>query len=253
MIVFMSDWGYNSYYVGIAKSVIYSISPNSTVVDLIHTILPFNVREAAHIVERTFGDLPRGSVLLSVVDPGVGTERKPIVLEVDGKYCVGPDNGTFTRILSGNYHCRVLENPKYMYRIPPSKTFHGRDIFAPAAAYLDSGVKLEEFGPEWKPLKIEFKEIEIGEGFVKCEVAYVDGFGNVETTLKLRDLEDAGIGKIFFVNGIRTRLVERYAEVKEGLLAHLDSSGYLEISVNQGSASKMLSVSCGNELLITKE
>ncbi len=253
MIAFISDWGYNSYYVGVAKCVIHSISPASKVIDLIHTVSHFNIIETAHIVERVFGDLPKKSVLLSVVDPGVGTQRKPIALKIKNKYCVGPDNGIFSRILPDEYECRIIENPKYMYRFPPSNTFHGRDVFAPAAAYLDSGVDIVEFGREWNPTKLEFSMTEVGEGFLKCEVAYVDGFGNVETTVTIDELKKSGIGKVFTINGVETTVAKSYADVSCGLLAHFDSSRYMEISVNQGSAAEILGVSSGDVLLLERK
>ncbi|WP_456400194.1 SAM hydrolase/SAM-dependent halogenase family protein [Mesoaciditoga sp.] len=252
MIGFISDWGYNSYYVGIAKSVIYTISPHSVVVDLIHTITPFNVKETSHIIERVLEDLPKGSVLLSVVDPGVGTKRKAIALKVKDRYCVGPDNGSFTRILDSDFSCYTIENPKYMYKYPPSNTFHGRDIFAAAAAYLDKGIPIEEFGKEIKDVvKLDYPPANVREGIIESEVAYIDGFGNIETTLKKEDIERAKIGNHFEVNGMKAILGTAYAQTEDNtLLAHFDSSGYLEISVNKGNAAKLLNLSCCNRITL---
>ena len=253
MIAFMSDWGLNSYYVGIAKSVMYTISPSCVVLDLIHTVTPFNVGEAAHIVERVFEDLPKESILLCVVDPGVGTDRKAIMLKVNDRYCVGPDNGTFTRVLDSDFTCRIIENPKYMYKYPPSNTFHGRDVFAAAAAYLDKGVPFEEFGRELKDVvKLNFDLPSISKGKIETEVAFVDGFGNVETIIKERDLKNAGIGDVFEVNGMKTFLAEKYAQVQNALVAHFDSSGYLEISLNQGNASNFLNVISGDRIVVKR-
>ncbi len=251
MIAFMTDWGYQSYYVGVAKSAIYTISPNSVVIDLIHTITPFNVREAAHITERIFEDLPKGSVLLSVVDPGVGTERKAMVLKINGRYCVGPDNGVFTRILTSDFSCYAIENPKYMYKYPPSDTFHGRDIFAAAAAYVDKGIPIEEFGEELKDVvRLDFAEPSVTEGKIEANVAYIDGFGNVETIVKKEHIEKAGMKDHFEINGVKAILGRKYAQAQDSLIAHFDSSGYLEISLNQGNASKFLNVSSGDILSI---
>lgn len=253
MIAFISDWGYNSYYVGISKVVMCSISPKSTVVDLIHSITPFNVREAACVIERIFDDLPKGTVLLSVVDPGVGTNRKAIAVKINGKYCIGPDNGTFTRIFDrGVNSCYSIENPKYMYKYPPSTTFHGRDIFAAAAAYVDKGVPIRELGPEWRSLtKLFFSNPQISDQLVKAEVAYIDGFGNVETLITADDLKRAGIvGRVVRINGEKAVLVESYAEGENAIVAHFDSSGYLEISSNQGSAHEILHLSFGDEIAI---
>ncbi len=253
MIAFVSDWGYNSYYVGISKVVMHSISSRSTVIDLIHTITPFDVREVSCVIERVFDDLPRGTTLLSVVDPGVGTSRKAIALEVDGRFCIGPDNGTFTRIFNrGVNSCYSIENPKYMYKYPPSTTFHGRDVFAAAAAYVDRGVPIEELGPAWKNItKLIFPNPQISNNMIKAEVAYVDGFGNVETLITAEDLKRAEIvGKTIRINGKIAVLVENYAEGKDKIIAHFDSSGYLEISSNQGSAFQILHLFSGDEITI---
>ncbi len=253
MIAFISDWGYNSYYVGISKIVIYSISSKSIVIDLIHTITPFNVKEAACVIERIFDDLPKGATLLSVVDPGVGTSRKAIALEIDGKFCIGPDNGTFTRIFNrGIVSCHSIENPKYMYKYPPSTTFHGRDVFAAAAAHVDKGIPISDLGLEWENMaKLDFPIPQISNGMIKTEVAYVDGFGNVETLITTENLKRADVAeKNIRINGKDAVLVRNYSEGKDAIVAHFDSSGYLEISSNQGNASEILSLSCGDEITI---
>jgi len=257
MISFISDWGYKSYYVGIAKSVIYSISPNSKVVDITHDISPFDIQEAAHVIERVFDDLPKPSVLLCVVDPGVGSERQAIIANIDGKYCVAPDNGVLTRLieLKGVKSAYAIENPKYMYKYPPSSTFHGRDIFAPAAAYIDIGVEPSEFGKIVGDLKtIEIEEISVEEGKIESTVAYIDGFGNIETTIPLKALQMAGLsGNYILVNGKRAILTNNYSEGKhELILAHIDSSNYIEISSNAGRACEILGLKKRDKIVIEK-
>ncbi|BBJ27710.1 SAM hydrolase/SAM-dependent halogenase family protein [Athalassotoga saccharophila] len=242
MIFFLTDWG-NSYYVGVAKGVMNSISPESKIIDISHSIDPFDIEEAAHIIERVFRDLPKGSTLLCVVDPGVGSERKALALEIDGKFLVAPDNGVLTRLLDLSLKARSIENPKYMYKYPPSKTFHGRDIFAPAAAYIEKGVKIEEFGPAVDTFqKIEIKRPCVSFGKIEAYVSYVDSFGNLETIVSMKDFLDAGIsGKYVLLNGKRAIFTDNYAEGKrEFILVHVDSSGYLEISSSAGRASDIL-------------
>ncbi len=257
MIAFISDWGYDSYYVGIAKAVIYGISPKSTVIDVTHGITPFNIKEASHIVERVFDDLPKGTVLLAVVDPGVGTDRKAIAVEIEGKFCVGPDNGIFTRLFNRNIaSCFSIENPKYMYKNPPSTTFHGRDVFAAAAAHIDNGVFIDELGPKCLGVtKLDYTDPEIKDGLINSEVAYIDGFGNVETTITMDDLTRAGITEnILLLNGKRAVFVKNYSEGAEDvILAHFDSSGYLEISSSCGKAAEILNLLSGDRIVFERK
>lgn len=257
MISFISDWGYKSYYVGVAKSVIHSISPNSKVIDISHDIAPFDVEEASHVIERVFDDLPKQSVLLCVVDPTVGSERRAVVVNIDEKYCVVPDNGVLTRLinLKGIKSAYMIENPKYMYKYPPSSTFHGRDIFAPAAAYIDSGVEPYEFGKAVKNLKtIKIEGVVVDAGRIESAVAYIDGFGNVETTITLKDLQMAGMSENYMlVNGKRAILTNNYSEGKyELILVHVDSSNYIEISSNAGRASEILKLNKRDKIVLEK-
>ncbi len=257
MIAFISDWGYKSYYVGVAKSVIYSISPNSKVIDISHDIDPFDVEEAAHIIERVFDDLPKRSVLLCVVDPTVGSERKAVVASIDEKYCVVPDNGVLTRLIKLKTVKSIysIENPKYMYKYPPSSTFHGRDIFAPAAAYIDMGVDPNQFGRVVESLKtIEIDEVVVKDGRIESEIAYVDGFGNLETIITQKDLQRSGLtGKYVLVNGKKAVITNNYSEGKNAqILLHVDSSNYIEISSNAGRASEILGLKKRDKIYLTK-
>lgn len=244
MIFFMSDWG-KSYYVGVVKGVMNSISPQSKIIDISHDIEPFDIEEAAHVIERIFKDLPQGSVLLCVVDPGVGSDRKAIVLECEKKFIVAPDNGVLTRILDlYDVNAYSIENPKYM-RYPPSSTFHGRDIFAPAAAYIEKGISIDEFGKKVDVLqKIEIAKPIVSAGKIETYVSYVDSFGNLETIVTAKDLLDAKIqGKYLLLNGKRAIFTNNYLEGKrEFVLIHVDSSGYIEISSPTGRAEDVLNL-----------
>ncbi len=261
MISFMSDWGYVNYYVGVAKSVIKMINPSSEVIDLTHGIEPFNVRMAAYMLERAVEDFPKGTVFLVVVDQGVGTERHPIAMETKNNYYfVGPDNGVFTRVIKrfGLKKAVVLENKKYYYKKSASFTFHGRDIFAPAAAYIDKGVDIEKFGREISRLVLfEDEEPVVENSKIKGALAYYDGFGNLETNIpsyfmgrigkKFGDMVNVNIGgKI-----LRVAYVKAFGDVNTGdFLIHEDSSGYLEISVNQGSAKEVIKKPQGSDVEI---
>lgn len=263
MIAFISDWG-NSYYIGVAKSVIKQINPQADIIDITHHAGPFDARRACYILSRAAKDFPDGTIFLCVVDAGVGTERKPIILETRNN-CkfVGPDNGLFTLVAKelGIKQVRVIENPNLFYRNPPSTTFHGRDIFAAAAGHLSVGTPLEEFGKEIDHMIfLNIKKSFVDEnGSLHGEVAFVDDFGNIATNIHKSSLEKAGFEKFqelqlkVFGKFAKAKLVDVFGEVEKGwLLVHVDSSEFLEIAINCGNASKVLNVSGGEEITISK-
>ncbi len=262
MIAFMTDWGFSNYYVGVAKAVIKSINPNVEIIDLIHGIEPFNVRMAMHVLHRAVPDFPRDTVFLVVVDQGVGTARKAIAFrDKEGRHFVGPDNGVFTLVIEdyGIDEIRELTNRDYFYRRKPSHTFHGRDIFAPVAAHISKGVSISEFGPRMLSYAtLPIKKAKISDGRIRGEIAYFDGFGNVETNIPAsmlmelgRDIDDeitVKVGKKIW----RIPFVRAFGDVRVGeLLIHEDSSGFLEIAVNQGSARELMDVKQGAEVLLS--
>ncbi|HCZ06520.1 MAG: hypothetical protein PWP37_77 [Thermotogota bacterium] len=262
MIGFLSDWGHKSYYVGVAKAVIYSLNPNATIVDITHEISPFNVREAMHILLRASQNFPEGSVFLCVVDYGVGTARKSIALRTRNDYFfVGPDNGLFTLVAHhfGVKDIREITNPRFMLK-KVSASFHGRDIFAPTAALIDAGEPFEEIGHRLMTYEeLKYNEARMVAGRITGEVAYVDGFGNVETNIPGSLLEKAGIeldsSVDLVVNGRTFKAVycRTFGDVMKGeLLVHADSSGYLEVAVNQGNAASLLKVKGGEEVFLEK-
>ncbi len=213
------------------------------------------------MLEGSSGDFPQGTVFLVVVDYGVGTERRAIALETDnGLFFVGPDNGVFTLVLRkvGLKRAVLLENEKYFYKKDPSSTFHGRDIFAPAAAYISLGVNLKDFGREINDLiTLPVMEARVESGKVSGEIAYFDGFGNLETNIPGKLLSETGkkLGDTLTVvidgKEYKAKFVRAFGEVeKGGLLIHEDSSGYIEIAVNMGSAREFLKAEQGKEIEI---
>lgn len=236
MIVFMTDWG-NSHYVGICKGVIRSIT-DVEIVDLTHSIAPYNVREAMYILDRSVDWFPEGTVFLAVVDYGVGTARKAIAVKTKKYYFVAPDNGLLTLVLERHEPEKVVELTNRKYHVGNSKTFHGRDIFSPAAAYISKGI-FDELGtrlPNYAT--IPYKRAHRSDGVIVGEIAYFDRFGNVETNIPFEWLND--ISEVRLKIGgknYKIPVVETYADVDEGeLLIHEDSSGYVEIAVNKGNA-----------------
>lgn len=241
IITLTTDFGNRDHYVGSMKGVIYTINPDVTITDITHGIPAHDVFSAAFALRSFIPYFPKETIHIVVVDPGVGSIRKPIALEADEKFFVGPDNGVFTYVIleSESFRAYEISNPKhFLSRV--SFTFHGRDIFAPAAAHLSLGVSIGDLGKRLlNPFMLEIKEPDIGEKEIIGEVIYEDTFGNLITNipgsmvdsnsrLSVCDILIAGVSK-------------SYSEASEGeLLAVIGSSGFLELSVNRGRASDLI-------------
>lgn len=247
-ISFLSDFGHQDEFVGVVHGVIAKLAPDSRVIDVAHEVRRGDVMAGALAMTRAIQYLPDG-VALMVVDPGVGSTRKALALETSWGYFVGPDNGLMSpavALVGGATTIVSIENPEAM--IPsPGATFHGRDIFAPAAALLASGeATLDQLGPEvggndLTPLLLPLTETKDGVVGGKCW--WVDGFGNVETNIGPDDLVavGAGVGSeiVARVGATTHRIpwVNSFSDVDEGqALVHVDSAGLLAIAVNGGSA-----------------
>jgi hypothetical protein len=250
IVTLTTDFG-ASEYVGAMKGVILSIAPEARVVDITHGIRSFDVRHAAYVVKSVCPYFPSGSIHVVVVDPGVGTARRGVAIETRDYYYVGPDNGVFTFVRNIK---RVVE----LKLEAKSKTFHGRDIFAPVAARLANGEDITSFGEEVEDIvRLPIAEARISKGFVTGEVLCVDVFGNVITNIPQSLLTKANIN---YGDRIRVKLegrelempfLESYGFASPGeLLALVGSEGYLEIAVNQGRASERLSLKGGEKVEI---
>ncbi|PLV59361.1 S-adenosyl-l-methionine hydroxide adenosyltransferase family protein [Thermotoga sp. KOL6] len=263
MIGFLTDWGLKSHYVGVAKAVIKRINPTAEIIDITHEIEPFNVRKASHVLYRATLDFPPSTVFLVVVDYGVGTSRKAIVMKTkNDQIFVAPDNGVLTVVAEeyGVSEIREIENRDLFYRKNPSFTFHGRDIFAPVAAHLDMGLPMEKIGERLLSYEVlKMKKPHIDENRVIGEVAIIDTFGNVSTNIPYEmfagmgvdfdDIVKIKVGKKEF----KATVTKAFGDVEIGeFLVHPDSAGFLEIAVNLGNASKLLSVKEGDEIAICK-
>lgn len=261
-ISFLSDFGLDDEFVGVVHGVIATLAPESRVIDLTHSIAPGNVRAGALALTRAIQYLPEG-VVLAVVDPGVGTERRAIVAEVEGVVFVGPDNGLLSpavSMLGGATRIHSIENPEA--RIPSAgATFHGRDVFAPAAALVAAGeADLGDLGPEVdpdsvQPLLLPLPEVE--EGKVSGEAWWIDRFGNAETNIGPDELVLAGFGPgaelTLRIGASEHRLpwVDAYGDVREGEgLLHVDSAGLMAVAVRGGSAAEMFNLAEGTALTL---
>jgi S-adenosylmethionine hydrolase len=242
--------------------VIKRIAPDAQVIDITHGIAPTNVLQGALVLASTLPYMPEG-VHLAVVDPGVGGERKPLALRgCDGRLYVGPDNGLLlvaAERLGGVEE--AVELAEAAYRLEPvAPTFHGRDIFAPAAAHLAAGVELGALGPQTPPaelVRLELPAPEVGTRRIRATVLYVDRFGNVQLNLTSRDLDQAGIevgahvevevgiGRYYAV-AART-----FAEVRTGdIVIYEDAYRNIALAINRGNAAKMFGVEVGQQLVL---
>jgi len=256
LITLTTDFG-DSEYVGAMKGVIARLDPEAEVIDLTHGIRAHSIRHGAYALMTAVPHYPF-AVHVAVVDPGVGTARRPIVIACEGAYLVGPDNGILTPAarrlgMKAVYHATNTA----LFLPEVSSTFHGRDVFAPLAAHLASGIKLREVGPEvsdWADL--DFRAgAETPRGW-QAEVICIDRFGNVITNIRAEHwAKRQKVGETFACagpGGARdVRFVSTYADGKEREpVAVIGSGGYLELAVNQGSAAEALEITEPADLLL---
>jgi S-adenosylmethionine hydrolase len=253
VITLTTDFGLRNGFVGIMKGVIYGIAPQVEIVDISHAIAPQDVHEGAFTLWRAVPFFPAGTVHVYVVDPGVGTQRRALAAHLGDYYFVGPDNGLLTPLIEeaerNNKPIEFihLNNPKYW--LPKiSRTFHGRDIFAPSAAHFASGVSLKELGtPFHDPVRMELPRPEKMENGWIAHITVIDIFGNLTTDLPASTLQ--GRTEVLFrVRGAEVQgIVESYGHKQTGqLVAVIDSEDYLEIAVVNGSAAQQLGAEVGN-------
>ena len=257
IITLLTDFGLIDPYVASMKGVILSINPKCTLVDITHQVNSHDIKEGAFILGQAYSNFPKGTIHLSVVDPGVGSARKPILIVTENYFFAGPDNGLFTIALKAETvkQAVVLTNQKFF----PSKissTFHGRDIFAPVAAYLSLGVKPESFGLSIKSWhEIPFPDPAMKQGKLIGEIVHVDAFGNLVSNIDRKGLLQFSKGRLFVIKiGERTMkgLKKGYWEGKKNEpMALFGSGGYLEISVREDNAQKAFNVKRGDKITVS--
>jgi len=257
IITLTTDFGLADPYVAEIKAVILGINSIVEIVDISHQIEKFNIRMGAYVLAAAAPYFPKGTIHVAVIDPGVGTKRKPILVETENGFFIGPDNGVLALAAKkqGIKHVYEIANPKYM--LPKvSTTFHGRDIFAPAAAHLSKGILPSEFGPEiHRIIKPKFARISRKDSMLIGEIIHVDSFGNIVTNFTAKELESAGVKedmKLKIGNIVlRLRLCKAYAEVPvKKPLAIIGSHDFLEISVNQGNAAETFRAKVGDKIIL---
>ena len=243
LITLTTDFGYADPFVGIMKGVISRIDPQARIVDLSHGIPAQDIMAAALLLRHSVQYFPRGTIHVTVVDPGVGSARRPLLVEVDGNYLVGPDNGVLSLATTTGKPSRIIHLSNTLYHLrPTSATFHGRDIFAPVAGYLSLGIAPEAFGPpasDW--VELHWPAIIKSTTRIEGEIIYIDGFGNLFTNIRAHDLEE--------FSGYQLNITVRdlsiagpagnYAAVEPGeYVAVINSWGVLEIAIYMDSAQR---------------
>ncbi|NLI82351.1 MAG: SAM-dependent chlorinase/fluorinase [Deltaproteobacteria bacterium] len=257
VVTLLTDFGLEDGYVACMKGVILSIAPHVHLVDASHLIPAQAICSGAFVLSSFYSFFPPDTIHLAVVDPGVGTSRKAIVLRSSQYTFVGPDNGLFSFILKNEpkCKCRALENPAH-FRSSVSMTFHGRDIFAPVAAHLAAGAPWEDFGPPHDPYVAEWVSARHTPMGVSGEIVHLDRFGNGITNITRQDLENFPEERDLStsVRGWSLSIVPgTYAQMeKDRPFALWGSSDHLEIACNQGSAARMLELSPGTPVHVRK-
>ncbi len=256
-IVFLTDYGLADEFVGICHGVIERIAPGARVIDLTHQVPRQAVLQGAVALGRSARYMPERAVYLGVVDPGVGSERRAVAVQAaSDAVLVGPDNGLLSiawRALGGAVRAVEIDADDLVLQ-PVSKTFHGRDIFAPAAAHLASGMPLERLGPAIEAEALTTVDVPgpmVTPGAIGARVIAVDGFGNVQLNVSPDDLAAAGLARVVAVGSSDVPIVSTFADVAEGRPALIvDSQGFVAIVVNRGSAARMLDVRPGDAVTL---
>jgi S-adenosyl-L-methionine hydrolase (adenosine-forming) len=259
IITLTTDYGTNDHLVGVLKGVILKINAEATIIDITHAVTPYDLLDGALAIASAYPYFPARTIHVVIVDPGVGTERRPILVSGQNQYFIAPDNG----VLSGVYEkepnltVRHLTSEHYFLQ-PVSKTFHGRDVFAPVAAWLSKNWQPASMGETIEDFKrFALPRPKVADGLLKGVVMKVDSFGNLITNFRVDDLEAESVEKgevqLQVGNHSVTRMVMMFASGNPGEpVAYIGSSGYVEIAVNKGNASKTLGIGRGTPVLLGK-
>ena len=260
IITLTTDYGTNDHLVGTLKGVILKINPDATIVDITHNVTPFDLLDGALAIGSAYSYFPPKTVHVVVVDPGVGTERRPLLVSAANQYFVAPDNGVLSMIYEREPEGLVVRNAnaEHYYLQPVSKTFHGRDIFAPVAAWLTKGWQTSGMGDEIEDYKrFSLPRPKEADGVVKGVILRTDAFGNLITNFRLEDLPEGAAQDGAIKLQIGTQAVSRFVETfAQGNgtepFAYMGSSGFVEIGVNKGNAARTLGLGRGTAVVLTK-
>lgn len=253
IITLTTDFGLQDYYVSAMKGVVLSIMPRVRLIDVSHQIPAHDIMAGAWALKNAAPLFPPGTVHLVVIDPGVGTQRKPVALQIRDQFFVGPDNGIFSLLTEDqNFTAVELSNPAF-WQPNPSSTFHGRDIFAPVAAHLCNGTKLSELGSPLDQMQTYRWASPIADrDGIQGWIIHIDRFGNLITNISASLIEEVTQGqplKLYVGNTILNEIVNTFGSVVDGEpAAYIGSSGMLEIAINKGNAQQMLGIQKGAQI-----
>jgi S-adenosylmethionine hydrolase len=250
IIALITDFGTKDYFVGAMKGVILSINDEANLIDITHEIPPQDILSASFTLRNCYKEFPKNTIFVAVVDPGVGSERRAILVETEKYFFIVPDNGLLSFIFDQEENFKIFKiTNKKFFRHPVSKTFHGRDIFSPSAAHLSNGIQPYEFGDQITDF-VSFYENSpkrISKNEVEAEIIHIDRFGNLITNLKKEDIPEnftLTIGETRIKN-MKTFFSE--AEKSEVFMI-FGSAGFLEIAAFQDSAEKILKSKVGEKI-----
>lgn len=254
IITLTTDFGNDDPFDGVMKGVILNLCHNAQIVDLTHNIAPQDIYQANFLLSECYQYFPKGTIHVCVVDPGVGSQRKPILIETENYFFIGPDNGLFTSILEKENVLSVIELTEKKYWLAKvSQTFHGRDIFAPVAAHLANGIELKSFGNkinEKDLIKLKLNKAVKAENGFNGIIQYIDHFGNLVSNIPNDYIDGKISGNIRTYNF--SGLVQSFADAtKDTLTAIKGSSGYIELFVFKGNAQKYTDAKVCDEIRIS--
>lgn len=256
IVTLLTDFGISDHYVAAMKGQILARAPEAKLVDITHDIQPGDIQSAAYLLSSCRNDFPKGTVHLAVVDPGVGSKRRPMALEANSRYYVGPDNGIFTLVARAADEPRTRELTRQdLFNSPVSNTFHGRDIFAPVAGSLAAGLAFDQVGSRLAdPQELHIPDVSIQKGEIRGTVLHVDRFGNVITDISDNHLRWAEIDRNQFGCEIGNHRIEEvrkfYAGSEDKSFLLIGSGSLVEISCNGNSAADLLGVGRGDDVLV---
>ena len=258
VITLTTDFGCEGPFAGVMKGVILTLNPHAKIIDFSHGIRPYGIVEAAFLIGLNYRYFPKGTMHAVVVDPGVGSERRPLIVSADNHYFIGPDNGVFSYIFGMRHETpRVVHvTASHYFLSSHSPTFQGRDVFASVAGWLSKGIDISKFGPDIA----DFNKITLplptmtSEGAVQGEVIFIDRFGNAITNIRKTDIErvltvNPDYTVKFSITGREAALKHHYSEAESGnLCALLNSSDLVEFFVYKGNASQENKIIIGDKV-----
>jgi len=255
-IALLTDFGFKDHYVGSLKAVILGINPKAVLFDITHDVRPQNIREGAFILYSVYSVLPKGSIVVAVIDPGVGSMRQALCIKVSHGFLIGPNNGLFSMVLRDEveYEARAIVNDRY-FRKPVSSTFHGRDIFSPSAAWLSKKDVFKSFGPIVHKLhSLQIPKAVRTNRSIKGEIIHMDHFGNAITNIS--KVQFPSVAKMkegsIVVKGKQHASVKPFfsAGGRAALIAVWNSGDLLELAVKDNSAEKCFGLKIGDPVEI---